>query len=38
MKWFAIAAFLLLVFLLHVQGVSSLSAEQTIDSATFIVS
>jgi len=38
MRWLGIAAFLLLVFLLHVQGVSSQTAEQTVDSATFIVS
>ena len=38
MRWFAIVALLLHVTLLNVQGVSSQNAEQTVDSATFIVS
>ncbi len=38
MRWLGIVAFFLLVTPLNVQGVSSQTAEQTVDSATFIVS
>ncbi len=37
MRWLGIAAFLLLVILLNAQGISSQTAELTVDSATFIV-
>jgi len=38
MRHYGIIAFLMLVTLLNVQGVNSQTAEQTVDSATFIVS
>ena len=38
MRWLGVVAILLLVTLLNAQGVSSQTAEQTLDSATFIVS